>query len=147
MNLSRQAIESIVRDVVREELGHGAPDARKRDVSGVIGSDPAAIPLQPFPFPIESERVWLADALTLDESPRLGCGVMEMDKTAFAWTLTYDEIDIVLDGTLEILIEGRSVRATAGQVIFIPKNTAIQFSTPDHARFLYVCYPADWANQ
>jgi len=144
MNLSRQAIEQLVRDVVREELGVGA---RQVDPSGVIGIDPAALPLAPFPFPIESDRVRLVDALSLDESPRLGCGLMELDHTSFAWTLTYDEIDVVLSGTLEILVDGRTVRASAGQVIFIPKNTAIEFSTPDTVRFLYVCYPANWAEQ
>ena len=147
MNLSEQALEAIIRDVIREELGQQGTPARQLDPSGVIGIDPAAIPLEPFPFPIESDRVQLVDVLSLDESPRLGCGVMEMDRTKFAWTLTYDEIDIVMDGTLEILVDGRTVRAQAGQVIYIPKNTSIYFSTPDHVRFLYVCYPADWARQ
>ena len=147
MNLSRSEVESIVRDVIREELGQGLPRARQVDASGVIGIDPAAITPEPFPFPIESDRVQLVDVLSLDESPRLGCGVMEMDHTKFAWTLAYDEIDIVLDGTLEVLVDGRAVRAAAGQVIYIPKNTAIRFSTPDHVRFLYVCYPANWAQR
>ncbi|WP_373688798.1 hypothetical protein [Brevibacillus daliensis] len=37
--------------------------------------------------------------------------------------------------------------AEAGEVIFIPKNSTIQFCVPEYARFLYVTYPADWANQ
>ncbi|MBQ2899117.1 MAG: ethanolamine utilization protein EutQ, partial [Oscillospiraceae bacterium] len=27
------------------------------------------------------------------------------------------------------------------------KGTSIHFSTPDYVRFIYVTYPADWANQ
>jgi ethanolamine utilization protein EutQ len=147
MELSRDAIQQIIREVIREEILKSGTSARQLDPSGVIGIDPAKVELEDFPFPIESDRVKLVDVLDLEESPRLGCGVMEMDHTAFAWTLTYDEIDIVLSGTLEIIVDGRATRATAGQIIFIPKNTSIHFSTPDHVRFIYVCYPANWADQ
>ena len=51
----------------------------------------------------------LKDVVTLEEAPRMGCGVMELDHTSFEWTLTYDEYDIVLEGTLEIEIDGRIV--------------------------------------
>jgi ethanolamine utilization protein EutQ len=146
MNLSKAAIENIIREVIREEIGQTSAPARQLDPSGVIGIDPAKIALEDFPFPIESDRVKLVDVLDLDESPRLGCGIMELDQTKFAWTLTYDEIDVVLEGTLDIIVDGRTTRATAGQIIFIPKNTAIHFSTPDHTRFIYVCYPANWAD-
>ena len=42
---------------------------------------------------------------------------------------------------------GKKIVGEAGDTIFIPKNTAIQFSVPDFARFLYVTYPADWEAQ
>ena len=44
----------------------------------------------------------LKDVVTLEEAPRMGCGIMELDHTSFEWTLTYDEYDFVIDGTLEI---------------------------------------------
>ncbi|MDR1712343.1 MAG: cupin domain-containing protein [Propionibacteriaceae bacterium] len=146
MELSKSAIEAIIREVIREEIGRGGAPARTLDPSGVIGVATERVPLEPFPFPIESDRVQLVDVLSLEESPRLGCGIMEMDRTKFAWTLTYDEIDVVLEGTLEIIVDGRVTRATAGQVIYIPKNTSIEFSTPDKVKFIYVCYPANWAD-
>ena len=112
--------------------------------SGVIGIAPKGIELEAFPFPIESDRVKLVDLTTVEESPRLGCGIMELDDTSFEWTLTYDEIDYIIEGTLDIVIDGRTVRANAGEVIYIPKNTKISFSTPNKTRFFYVVYPANW---
>ncbi|MDR1825468.1 MAG: cupin domain-containing protein [Bifidobacteriaceae bacterium] len=148
MQLDRATLEAIIRDAVKAELAAQATAApRQLDPSGVIGINPDKIPLEPFPFPIDAQRVQLVDVLSLDESPRLGCGLMEMETTAFEWTLTYDEIDYVISGTLDIVVDGRTVRATAGQIIFIPKNTKIHFSTPDKVRFMYVCYPANWADQ
>ncbi|MCL2736966.1 MAG: cupin domain-containing protein [Propionibacteriaceae bacterium] len=142
----------IIRDVIEEQAGALPRDAgapRWKDASGVIGIDPTRIPTEDFPFPIESppSSVRLVDVVSLEESPRLGCGIMEMDHTSFEWTLKYDEIDYVIEGTLELIMDGRPVRAEKGQILFIPKNTTLRFSTPDTARFLYVCYPANWADQ
>ena len=40
------------------------------------------------------------------------------------WTLTYDEIDIVLEGELVITRGGEQVRGKTGDVIYIPKGRA-----------------------
>ena len=77
---------------------------------------------------------------------RLGCGIMEMEKTTFDWTLDYDEIDYVIEGSLTIIKDKMQVTAGPGEIILIPKGSKIQFSVPQSARFIYVTYPADWAN-
>lgn len=94
-----------------------------------------------------SDIVYTKDLFSLEESPRLGCGMMEMKETTFDWTLNYDEIDYVIEGHLDILIDGRKVSADPGEIILIPKGSKIQFSVPDFARFMYTTYPADWASQ
>lgn len=93
------------------------------------------------------DRVYTHDLFSLAESPRLGCGIMEMEQTTFDWTLNYDEIDYVIEGSLTIIKNGTSVTAGPGELILIPKGSKIQFSVPRSARFLYVTYPADWAEQ
>ena len=39
------------------------------------------------------DQVTTTDLFTLQESPRLGAGLMEMKELHFLWTLTYDELD------------------------------------------------------
>jgi ethanolamine utilization protein EutQ len=147
MELDKKTLEDVVRTIIREELGKAPQgDGRQVDPSGVIGIDPKNVALEDFPFPVGAVRVTLKDVFTVEESPRLGAGIMELDHTSLDWTLTYDEIDYVISGTLEIIIDGRKVKATEGQMIYIPKNTSISFSTPDKTRFLYVVYPANWAD-
>ena len=60
------------------------------------------------------DRVYTRDLFTLQESPRLGVGVMEMTDTTFPWTLRYDEMDYVLSGRLDIRIGGETVSAGPG---------------------------------
>ncbi|MGM0257503.1 ethanolamine utilization protein EutQ [Enterococcus sp. AZ093] len=144
--LDRQMIENLVRQLVMEKLML----AKQVDPSGI-----ASIRLAEMTVSEEdrldtgnpADRVYTKDLFSLQESPRLGCGIMEMTDTTFDWTLEYDEIDYVISGQLDVLIDGRKVSAKAGELILIPKSTSIQFSVTGEARFIYVTYPADWQSQ
>ena len=106
----------------------------------VIGIKTSTVKCEPF----QQDGVKLKDVVTLEEAPRMGCGIMELDHTSFEWTLTYDEYDLVLDGTLEIEIDGRVVSGGPGDIIYIPKGSHIHFHTPNRTRYAYFVYPADW---
>lgn len=143
MTIEKDKLETIIREVLGEMLSetgksHGVkkialPTLSVRDVDRMDTGNPEDI-------------VYTRDLFTLDESPRLGCGLMEMENTTFEWTLTYDEIDYIIDGELSIIIDGETITAGPGEVLLIPKNSNIQFSVKDKARFIYVVYPANWQN-
>lgn len=98
----------------------------------------------------KTAEVRLRDVITTEDGSPLAAGYMALDAQTpggglFPWTLTYDEIDIVLEGELVITRAGEQVRGGPGDVIFIPKGSAITFGTPSYARFVYVAYPANWS--
>ncbi|ELT0140256.1 ethanolamine utilization acetate kinase EutQ [Salmonella enterica] len=74
----------------------------------------------------------------------MAAGFMQWDNAFFPWTLNYDEIDMVLEGELHVRHEGETMIAKAGDVMFIPKGSSIEFGTPTTVRFLYVAWPANW---
>ena len=137
----RAAIEELVRRVLLEKLGGNGPRVKKVEVPRL---DVAAEHRMDTGNP--ADRVWTRDLFTLEEAPRLGCGLMVMERTTFPWTLTYDEMDYVIEGRLDILVDGQTVSAGPGEGLYIPKDTSIQFSVRDKARFLYFVYPANWQN-
>ena len=137
----RAAIEELVRRVLLEKLGGNGPRVKKVEVPRL---DVAAEHRMDTGNP--ADRVWTRDLFTLEEAPRLGCGLMVLERTTFPWTLTYDEMDYVIEGRLDILVDGQTVSAGPGEVLYIPKDTSIQFSVRDKARFLYFVYPANWQN-
>ena len=143
MNVSAALIREIVSKVLQEAAGGAKPDMERQvDPSGIIGIKTRSVKLEPFEG---RDDVRLKDVTTLDEAPRMGCGNMELrDGASFEWTLTYDEYDIVLEGTLEIEIDGRIVRGEAGDVIYIPKGSHIHFQTPNYTKYAYTVYPANW---
>ena len=98
MNVSEELIRQIVQKVLEEQkkAGDGEDFVKEKDPSGIIKIATGTVKCEPF----KQEGVSLKDVVTLEEAPRMGCGIMELDHTSFEWTLTYDEYDMVIDGTL-----------------------------------------------
>ena len=145
MNIDEKLLEELIRGIIAKELGKGTNSVTIFDKSGVGVAKLSNMVLDKFDTGNPNDQVYLKDIFTLEESPRIGAGLMEMTESTFDWTLTYDEVDYIIEGTLEIEIDGRRVVGNAGDVILIPKNTKIKFSAPKHAKFLYVVYPANWS--
>ena len=89
-------------------------------------------------------NVWLKDVIVTQDRSPMGAGYMSLDKGEMQWTLSYDEIDIVLEGELVITRGSEQVRGKAGDVIYIPKGSSITFGTPNWTRFVYVVFPVNW---
>ena len=96
---------------------------------------------------VNDHQVGLADVVTSADKSSMAAGFMAWKECFFPWTLNYDEVDIVLEGELHIRSAGQTVIAKAGDVIFIPKGSSIEFGTPTTVRFFYVTYPADYMAQ
>lgn len=89
-------------------------------------------------------NVWLKDVVVTQDRSPMGAGYMSLDKGEMQWTLTYDEIDIVLEGELVITRGNEQVRGKTGDVIYISKGSSITFGTPNWTRFVYVVFPVNW---
>ncbi len=89
--------------------------------------------------------IYIKEFTNPQESPNMTAGMMEFDHSSLDWTLTYDEMDYVIEGTLEFIVNGQKFTGHAGDSFYIPANTHVTFTTPDKAKFFFVTYPANWA--
>ena len=135
--MDKKGLEDLVRQILMEKLGMSGvlkcsvPLIRTSEADRMDTGNPA-------------HRVYTHDLFSLEQSPRLGAGVMEMEDTTFPWTLNYDEMDYVVEGELTIVDKGRRITAGPGEIIYIPKGSSIEFSVSGRTKFLYFVYPADW---
>lgn len=143
MEWTQEQLRGIIEQVLRElDAGGGENGFHKEvDPSGVLLVRSGTVKCEPFEG---RQDVRVKDVTDLTEAPRIAAGVMEVEKTSFPWTLSYDEFDVVLSGTLEIKVGERTYTGRAGDIFYIPKGSSIAFSSPDLARYVYVTYPADW---
>jgi ethanolamine utilization protein EutQ len=87
----------------------------------------------------------LTDVVTVDAGSSMGLGYMSWHHGGFEWHLTYDEVDVVVEGVMEMECEGKKIVAYPGDVVFIPAGSKVRWSTPSWVKVLYVTFPAEWA--
>ncbi|MBS1230039.1 MAG: eutQ 1 [Proteobacteria bacterium] len=104
----------------------------------------ADVHLGVFPGAGTDKQVGIADVITAADGAPIAAGFMAWSQCFFPWTLDYDEIDLVLEGELHIRHNGQTYVGKSGDVLYIPKGSAIEFGTTTAVRFFYVTYPANW---
>lgn len=92
-------------------------------------------------------QIGITDVVGAEDGSSMGAGFMQWENAFFPWTLNYDEVDLVLEGELHIRQNGETLVGQPGDLLFIPKGSAIEFGTPSRVRFLYVAWPANWQEQ
>lgn len=140
MDSKQELVEKLIKTIVAEQGAIVDENGVKKvkDNSGVMMIKTNTIRAKNW----GDKGVYLLQATTAEETPGMGCGVMELDGTgSLEWTLTYDEYDYVISGILEIEVGGRSVIAGEGDIIYIPKDTKVVFKTPSSTRYVYFAYP------
>ncbi len=123
------------------------PDAPPRPTVRHVST--RGLVLDPFPLPGPPPQldVRLRDVITAEHGAPVAVGVMSLREGSFPWHLTYDEVQVVLEGELHLGTDAGTVIGLPGDVLFVPRDTHVTFATPGWARFLYVTYPAAWDEQ
>ena len=140
-----------VRTILASLLGNGgggspAPTSTRRPV---IHASAREVDLEPFayPGPPPEMDVRLADVVDASDGAPVAVGYMSLTKGSFPWTMTYDEVQIILEGELHLGGDGGGTVGRPGDVLFVPKGSSVTFATPTWAKLVYVTFPADWEGQ
>lgn len=91
------------------------------------------------------KNIGLTDVIGAKEGSNMGVGYMGWENAFFPWTLNYDEVNVVLEGELHVKTASGTTIAKPGEIIFIPKDSTVEFGTPTHVRYVYITYPVEWA--
>ncbi|MFK3661276.1 ethanolamine utilization acetate kinase EutQ [Scandinavium sp. NPDC088450] len=143
-SLVTQLMEKVMKE--KQSLEQGGMQPSFHSVTGKGGVkviDGSSVKLGRFDG-AQPHCVGLTDLVTDQDGSSMAAGFMQWDNAFFPWTLNYDEIDMILQGELHVRHQGETLIAKAGDVMFIPKGSSIEFGTPSTVKFLYVAWPANW---
>ena len=102
--------------------------------------------MEPFSEAPAGQKIGMTDVITEREG-NLGAGFMTFEKSELPWTLSYDEVDYVVEGEFTIKTGGKLYTMKPGDVFHIPKGTSLVFGSPSFCKVFYVVYPANWLSQ
>lgn len=103
------------------------------------------VKLETFETGDPSTDVAYREVVSKDDS-KMSAGFLTIEKSSFEWELCYEEIDIILEGSLSITLDGETYHAHQGDVLFVPKGSKVTWSSSEYVKLFYVTHPANWAD-
>ena len=82
-------------------------------------------------------------AVTTEISSTMGAGIARFDNCSVAWTVLYDEVLYVIDGTFRLVTNDGVLEGQSGDVIWIPEGTELKYEG-EQATVFYALYPGNW---
>jgi ethanolamine utilization protein EutQ len=87
----------------------------------------------------------IARLVGTDISKSMGGGVVVYEGLTVEWDLPFDELIVVLEGTMRIHSRGKSYDCRAGDVAWFPAHTPLTYEVADRATVFYALHPVDFA--
>jgi len=122
----------LVERIVQEVLA-ALPEFRPRQQSKEI--DPSGLVLVRKDC---SNGGQVGEILSSSESPSLSSGFITLEGESLKKNSACDEVNFLLEGSLNLLVNGRNYQVKAGDVFYIPKDTSLVLSAQQRARFFFV---------
>ena len=133
-------LKEVIKKVILEHKKPICEDPKAMKIEG------DKVAMEPFAEAPPGQKIGMTDVITEREG-NLGAGFMTFDHSELPWTLSYDEVDYVVEGEFTIKTGGRLYTMKPGDVFHIPKGTSVVFGSPNFCKVFYVVYPANWLSQ
>lgn len=135
-DLAARVVSAVLQQIAAAAPGRAAPGAGWQTVRVVAGRN--AEPGTTAPGAAPALDVRQQEVLSPGDGGPLIAGFCSWRTGARAVTLPRAEIDIVLEGVLEISAQGQTWRAFAGDVVLLPPGVPLQLATPAWVRVFFV---------
>ncbi len=90
------------------------------------------------------DQAQVAAACGPDDGTELGCGYVRMSGAEIPWTIKYDEMVLVLEGSITIRTASGDLNAGPHDSIWLPAGTELTYAS-QNALLFYAIHPANWA--
>lgn len=96
---------------------------------------------------VEGAHTAICRAVDDSTSRTLGAGIETLSNVRFDWTLTYDEVLFIKEGSLRLWCAGERHDCEPGDIVWLPNGVTITYDAPGTCTYFYALYPVDWAKR
>lgn len=137
--ISNELIAQIVKEVLAS-LTNTKPAglAKESDPSGLRLVKGNTVQCEKVNTGTPNNNVYQKEILTNKESPNLGIGFMTIDNSSHRCYMENDQTIHIIEGALEVTVNGNTFRGEAGDVFFLPRNTTVTLYTEEKVKYFFV---------
>lgn len=139
--LTKDSFVAMLKALLAKETVCQQPFAYEKHKNGLKLIKGSSVKMDVFDVGNPKANVHVQEIVGKEEA-RMSVGFLEIDHSGFEWELDYEEVDYVIEGTLQVTIDGTTYTGNAGDVIFVPKNSKVTWASPNKAKMFYATYPA-----
>jgi ethanolamine utilization protein EutQ len=144
LNLDPEKLENLVRQVATAHLSKSSPPVKHNPdqsvtrMGGVCFIKGNMIPSElSGSIPVD-EKVMVMDAFKCSDDSTLAGGYMEWSKASFNRMVDQNEINIVLEGELNLSVDGQTSVVKQGDMVYLPRGTEVLYSAPGRVKMACV---------
>lgn len=120
------------------------PYTAECDPSGVKVIRGKSVKMDYFDTENPNNKVYFQEIVHKEECS-MSAGFLTIDHSSFDWELCYDELDMILEGSVSVTINGKTYTANAGDVLMVPKGSKVTWGCKnEYGRLFYATFPANW---
>ena len=90
------------------------------------------------------DQAQVAPLCGADDDTKLGAGLVRLSSARIPWTIKYDELIFVVEGSFTVTTDDETLTANARDSLWLPAGTRLTYHS-DNALLFYAIYPNDWA--
>lgn len=83
-------------------------------------------------------KVQISDAIRCHEDTYLTATFMKWENSSFSRTVEAPEISIIIDGEMEVITDGHSMKAKAGDILYMARGARVEYKTPSMVKLACV---------
>ena len=108
------------------------------DPSGLRLVSGDSVELEDFDTGNPKEKIKIKELLNSKESPNLSAGFMTLESTSYATHIKHEELNYIIDGSVECTVNSKTYMAKPGDILYIPADTQITFAASHYVKLFYV---------
>lgn len=85
-------------------------------------------------------KVFYQEIINATDGCSMNAGFITIEGCTFDWETTCEEIYHVVEGTLNVTVNGKVYTAKAGDAVFFPKGAKLAFGSPDKMKAFYATH-------
>lgn len=90
--------------------------------------------------PADDGKVYYQELISASDSSPMNAGFLTIEDCCFDWEVTIHEIYYVIDGSINVTIDGKLCTASAGDCLYAPKGAKVKFGSTGKVKVFYATY-------